>query len=258
VGGTSAVLNLAVQIAMGLVLLVGMFLARRGSYRAHGLCQSAVVLLNLGAIVLFMLPMFRRGALSELPTGLSDPYYAVATAHAALGTAAEVLGLYVLLNAGTRLLPAALQFKNYRPWMRTTLALWWAVIAFGVGTYWLWNVTDTVAAGPRPAPRESAPAGEGAPEQLGPKTITISATNFLFDPSDLTIEAGDTVVWAIDNGRHTITADDKSFDTPIIAAGGEFSQVFDQVGIFPFYCEIHGGPGQDMAGVIHVIARSGP
>src|SRR5207249_2658217 len=144
--GFAATVNLAVQIAMGLTLLVGMLLARRGRYRAHGICQSTVVLLNLGAIALFMGPAFRRGALSELPAGLGDPYYAVATAHAALGTVAEVLGLYVLLNAGTRLLPAALQFKNYRPWMRTTLALWWAVIAFGVGTYWLWNVDQGAAA----------------------------------------------------------------------------------------------------------------
>ena len=254
-GISAPTLNLLLQIGMGLALIVGMFLARAQRYRAHGLCQASVVLLNLGAIILYMSPMFRKGALSELPAGLGDPYYAVATAHAALGTVAELFALYVVLSAAS-LLPKALRFTNYRPVMRTALALWWIVILFGVGTYGFWNVADTAAT---PAtPRTIVPAAggdDGVP--TGPRTFAVAARNNEFDAKELTIEAGDTVVWTIEAGRHTVTADAHTFDTPILTTGGELSFTFDQVGSFPYHCEIHGGPGgQDMAGTIIVTART--
>lgn len=49
----AARLNLAVQILMGLVLLVGMVLARKKRFRAHGICQSIVVLINLIPILYY-------------------------------------------------------------------------------------------------------------------------------------------------------------------------------------------------------------
>jgi hypothetical protein len=50
----SADLNLVVQIVMGIALIVGVCLARRKRYRAHGFCQTAVLLLNLLMIGLVM------------------------------------------------------------------------------------------------------------------------------------------------------------------------------------------------------------
>jgi plastocyanin/uncharacterized membrane protein YozB (DUF420 family) len=253
---SSGLLNLLLQFGMGLALLAGMLLARAKNYRAHGICQSVVVVLNLGAIALFMSPMFRKGALSELPRGLGDPYYAVATAHAALGTIAEIFALYILLNAGTHLLPRALRFENYKPFMRTALGLWWAVILFGVGTYWYWNVNEGATAAPTTPRQTTPPASEGAAPS-GPKTIAIGVRNFEFDAKEVTIEAGDTVTWTIEGGRHTVTADNNSFDTPILNPSGEFSFTFDQVGTIQYYCAIHGGPdGQDMSGKIIVTPRA--
>src|SRR5262249_50591263 len=98
-------INLIVQVGMGFALLGGMLLARRGSYRAHGICQSAVVLLNLIPIAFFMVPAFRRSVAPSIPAQLADAYNGVATAHATLGTVAELFGLYILLNAGTDVLP---------------------------------------------------------------------------------------------------------------------------------------------------------
>ncbi|HVF90098.1 MAG TPA: hypothetical protein VNH22_08515 [Blastocatellia bacterium] len=43
----SADINLVAQLAMGLMLLAGMMLARRKRFHAHKLCQSSVMLLNL-------------------------------------------------------------------------------------------------------------------------------------------------------------------------------------------------------------------
>lgn len=129
---------LVIEVVMGATLLFGMVLARRGRYRAHGICQSSVVALNLGLIVFVMYPSFADGVVPGLPEALGRPYYWVAMVHAVLGTAAQTLGLFIVLRAGTNLLPRFMRFENYKLWMRTELALWWFVILFGIATYAVW------------------------------------------------------------------------------------------------------------------------
>jgi uncharacterized membrane protein YozB (DUF420 family) len=138
-------LTLLIEIGMGLALLAGMLLARRRRYRTHAWCQSTVVLLNLVAIALTMAPSFRRSFAPAIPAVFSDSYYALAAVHAALGTVAEVLGLYILAVAGTGILPQRLRFTRYKPWMRTALALWWLVLLLGIGTYARWYIVPLLA-----------------------------------------------------------------------------------------------------------------
>jgi uncharacterized membrane protein YozB (DUF420 family) len=95
-------------------------------------------LLNLILIGLIMLPSFRLGVLPGLPERLGQAYYSISTLHAVAGSIAQLLGLYVVLRAGTHLLPEALRFENYKVWMRAALALWWAVILLGLATYYVW------------------------------------------------------------------------------------------------------------------------
>ncbi len=133
-------LTLVIEVAMGAALLVGMGLARRRRLLAHAWCQSIVVLLNLVVIILIMTPSFSRQVASQIPSSLGDSYYALAAAHAALGTVAELLGIYILLVAGTNVLPKRLRLTPYKPWMRTALVLWWLVLLLGVGTYVRWYV----------------------------------------------------------------------------------------------------------------------
>ena len=130
--------NLVVQLLMGFALVLGMFLARGGRYRAHAFCQTSVVLLNLLLIALIMLPPFARDIVPGLPRRLDQAYYLLPTLHALLGTIAQLLGLYIVIRAGTNLLPEKLRFQNYKAWMRTTLVLWWSVIIIGIATYWAW------------------------------------------------------------------------------------------------------------------------
>ena len=132
-------LVLTIELGMGAALLVGMVLARRGHYRAHAWCQSAIVLLNLVLIAFIMAPSFSHQIAWEVPS-LGESYNAIAVAHGVLGTAAELLGLYILLVAGTNILPKQIRFTRYKPWMRTALALWWLVLLLGVGTYVRWYV----------------------------------------------------------------------------------------------------------------------
>jgi Ca2+/H+ antiporter len=53
-------LNLVVQLIMGVALLAGALLARHKRYRAHGICQTTVLLLNLLMIGLVVLPATSR------------------------------------------------------------------------------------------------------------------------------------------------------------------------------------------------------
>ena len=125
---------------MGVGLLIGALLARMRRFRAHAWCQSAIVLLNLAVIVLVMIPSFRVHVSPKIPLKLGKPYYALATAHAALGTITEIAGLYILLAAGTNLLPEKFRITKYKLWMRTVLVLWWVVLVLGVATYSRWYV----------------------------------------------------------------------------------------------------------------------
>jgi len=130
---------------MGLALLAGMVLARRGRYRGHAWCQSAVVLLNLVAIALTMASSFRRSFTPPIPAGFRNSYYVLAAAHAALGTLAELFALYILMVAGTNILPKRLRFNRYGRWMRAALVLWWVALLFGLATYVRWYVVPVLS-----------------------------------------------------------------------------------------------------------------
>ena len=59
----------------------------------------------------------------EIPARLDERVYAVNTAHAAIGAVGLVLGIFVVLRANG-LLPKALHFTAYKPWMRTSYAVY--------------------------------------------------------------------------------------------------------------------------------------
>jgi plastocyanin/uncharacterized membrane protein YozB (DUF420 family) len=234
-------LNLLSQLAMAAVLTMGMFLARQKRFRAHAWTQSSILMLNLVAIGSVMVPSFRRQVLPHVSSGWHDAYYAVAAIHAALGTCVEVLGVYVLLVAGTNLLPGFLRFRDYKLWMRTTLALWWVVVILGLGVYYVWYVL--------PAPG----ATRGAPATAPPAGAIISVMNFRFDPQQVTVGVGSTVEWVDARGRHAIVTDDGSFSSPVLLAGARFEHKFEKRGVYNYYCRFHGGPGgQDMSGSVRV------
>lgn len=94
VAPTYANLTLLLEVAMGVGLLVGALLARQRRFRQHAWCQSMIVLLNLALIMLTMIPSFRVQVIPKIPLKLGKAYYALATAHAALGFIAEIVGLF--------------------------------------------------------------------------------------------------------------------------------------------------------------------
>ena len=87
-------------------------------------------------------------------------------------------------------------------------------------------------------------------------TGNVKAVNFEFQPSSLTIKAGDVVHWSFSGETHTVTsgtpgAPDGRFDSGFKDPGGSFQVTFDRPGTFPFFCQIH---SEQMFGTIVVTA----
>jgi plastocyanin len=89
---------------------------------------------------------------------------------------------------------------------------------------------------------EPAPRAEGRPDQApaGRDTLNASIEDFSFRPGRLEIRAGTTITWT-NRGQvaHTVTADDRSFDSGNIEPGERRSLTFSQSGTFPYHCTPH-------------------
>ncbi len=105
----------------------------------------------------------------------------------------------------------------------------------------------TTAASPMPTTGGSQP-------QPQPASQSVTMVNTSFSPQQLTVKVGTTVIWTNkDTMVHTVTADDKSFDSGNLNPGDTFKFTFMKTGTFRYYCKIHGGPnGQGMSGIIVV------
>ena len=133
-------LNLIAQFVMALALLGGAVLAKHKRYKAHGICQTSVLLLNLVMIGLVMWPSFHQQVKTARTKIFHKWYYEAAAIHAVLGITAELIGLYIAIVAGTNTLPSWLRFKHWKWWMRAELVLWQIVVLSGIGTYCAWYV----------------------------------------------------------------------------------------------------------------------
>jgi predicted lipoprotein with Yx(FWY)xxD motif/plastocyanin len=98
-----------------------------------------------------------------------------------------------------------------------------------------------------------AGASSGASAPATSETVTINVQNFAFNPKDLSIKAGTTVIWHNnDSATHTVTSDTGLFDGNL-PGGADFQFTFSQPGTYPYYCKPHGGAGgEGMSGVITV------
>jgi uncharacterized membrane protein YozB (DUF420 family) len=132
--------NLVMQLILGGALIAGVLFAKQKRFRAHGVCQTTVLLVNLLMIGLVMWPSFQQQLMPNLPKIFHRTYYAVVMTHTLVGIAAEAMGLYIVVVAGTNLLPQWLCFTHWKRWMRAEAVLWSIVLVSGVGTYYAWYV----------------------------------------------------------------------------------------------------------------------
>jgi plastocyanin len=81
------------------------------------------------------------------------------------------------------------------------------------------------------------------PEATGPVDASgeqVAIRSFSFQPPDPTVRVGEAVVWTNrDDVVHTVTADDRSFDSAILSSGEAFRLTPERAGEFPYTCTIH-------------------
>jgi plastocyanin len=123
-----------------------------------------------------------------------------------------------------------------------------------LSNYW-GSVTVTLEPTPRPDP--TATPGPGAtppPATPAPPPGDILMAGRIFSPRTLTVDAGTVVRWRNNDTReHTVTANDRSFDSGLMAVGATFVRTFTTPGTFNYLCAIH----PDMTGTITVRTAGG-
>jgi plastocyanin len=84
---------------------------------------------------------------------------------------------------------------------------------------------------------------------------SVSIVDFAFNPGSVAVDAGGTVTWTNQGpSPHTVTANDGSFDSGTLDAGGSFSFTFMSAGTFSYFCAIH----PDMVGSVVVSGGTTP
>jgi plastocyanin len=98
---------------------------------------------------------------------------------------------------------------------------------------------------------KSPPPAQAAPEQPPPEmtadtadatgtTLAARVVDFSFEPARLEVQRGTTVTWS-NQGQviHTVTANDRSFDSGLINSGAKASLTFSRPGTYEYHCAPH-------------------
>jgi plastocyanin len=80
----------------------------------------------------------------------------------------------------------------------------------------------------------------GVSPAQSPSDVTVHIKDFKFDPTPLTVHAGERVTFVNDDDEaHTVTASDKSFDSEGLDGAGTWQHVFAKAGTYRYFCELH-------------------
>jgi plastocyanin len=94
-------------------------------------------------------------------------------------------------------------------------------------------------AAPVPPPPDTPPADATPSQPAGPVTRA-GMRNMAFTPARIEIAVGGTVEWTNNDPlAHTVTANDRSFDSGLIQPGGKWSHTFTAPGTYDFSCTPH-------------------
>src|SRR5262249_60201130 len=96
-----------------------------------------------------------------------------------------IFGTFVALR-GNELVPRALEFKNYKLFMRTAYSMYILVTLLGIWVYNVWYINT-------PAPASAV--GQVQPPAQAQNDLTLPSANFTFNPKEIVIPVGAPVVW---------------------------------------------------------------
>ena len=75
-----------------------------------------------------------------------------------------------------------------------------------------------------------------------PGANEVSLSRMAFFPTTLMVKTGTTVKWtnsAVDETDHTVTANDRSFDSGVLKPGASYTHTFNSAGTFEYSCTLH-------------------
>ena len=71
-------------------------------------------------------------------------------------------------------------------------------------------------------------------------TVEIAVVNFGFQPAEVTVAAGMTVVWRnVSPTTHTVAAKNRSFESEFVEPGGSYSVTLREPGAYDYECTLH-------------------
>jgi plastocyanin len=97
-------------------------------------------------------------------------------------------------------------------------------------------------------------AGMAEATPVHAEEIHVAIDNFTFKPQQVTVKAGDTVVWTNgDDIPHTATSTTRAFNSKALDTNESFSFTFTTPGSFSYFCALH----PHMTGSVVVEASPG-
>ena len=75
------------------------------------------------------------------------------------------------------------------------------------------------------------------------RVVVVEAAEQYFNPDQITVNVGTTVVWNDVQGTYDMVADDKSFASAVLFEGGSYAHMFTTPGRYRYVCTLHVGAG---------------
>jgi len=117
-----------------------------------------------------------------------------------------------------------------------------AALAIGLFAVGCGSDDDSSVSITEPAPVQPADSPETSTDDAATVGAEVDAINNTFDPSSVTISAGESVKWTnADAIPHDVVSEDIGMDGKLPEAGSEFVFTFDEAGTFAYVCTLHPG-----------------
>jgi plastocyanin len=85
-----------------------------------------------------------------------------------------------------------------------------------------------------------AVAAAGLAPSARAEETTVKIDNFTFEPAQLTVKAGTTVIWVnADDIPHTVVATARAFRSKALDTDDKFSFTFTTPGSYEYFCSLH-------------------
>jgi uncharacterized membrane protein YozB (DUF420 family) len=138
---TSDMVFLAYVLLIVPAMIVGFVFARRKMFVPyHKFTMTTITIVNWLLIIFVMAVSYKNYVLPSVPAKLGDLGILVPTIHLVPGLIAQLLATYLVIRMWfENQLPEWFKAKNFKFFMRTTLALWLLTFLIGIGNWLLFR-----------------------------------------------------------------------------------------------------------------------